>query len=345
MRESSDTASHQVHVRPNHDDVHRSGTAGTLGVDAVLGVARRPEDDGRRVDPRRARLSAEIAREQDRLESEWSERVRVEGQDWTPEVRRARRMEVENARAALTRQWDELSDEEADDDGIGGDDRKRARVEREDEGDAVAEGAPADAEGAPASAQIGAPSFSSIRSGTAAAEGAPADAEGAPASAEEVGDGADGDFWDLEDGQEEARAVRMHPPCVRPTAEEVRAHRVSGHGTYRSWCSACVRGSANDRRHGPRAEFPAGAAPEVHSDYGFFRNRRGDHSSVPVLVSVERPHKCVCRHMLFRARASVPVGSSNNASVTSASGESGARRSFAATTRRPSLTCSRRSLR
>ena len=90
----------------------------------------------------------------------------------------------------------------------------------------------------------------------------------------------------------------MSPPIVRPSPADVRAHRIAGHTPYRSWCSCCVRGSANYRVHSRREDAPVGACPEIHSDYAFFRNRRNDGSSVPVLVSVDRTTGCLAGHVV-----------------------------------------------
>ena len=90
----------------------------------------------------------------------------------------------------------------------------------------------------------------------------------------EVSDGFD-DWADLEDGDEQARVGRMCRPVVPPSAEEVRRHNVAGHCQYRSWCPVCVAAAANDDAHQARPD-PEGAFPEVHCDYMFCRNRRGD---------------------------------------------------------------------
>ena len=113
----------------------------------------------------------------------------------------------------------------------------------------------------------------------------------------------DADFYDLEDGLEEARQLRVCPSCPRPSAEEIKKHKASGHSPYRSWCSICVWGAANDRPHRSREDPPPGAAPEVHADYTILRNRRGDKQSVPVLVSTDRSRGCVAAHVVPRKGA------------------------------------------
>ena len=78
-----------------------------------------------------------------------------------------------------------------------------------------------------------------------------------------------GEYYDIEDGFEAARALRVAPPCVKPTAAEVRRHRINGHNPYRSWCSCCVSGVANDRSHVQRAEVHHGSVFDCHSDCEF----------------------------------------------------------------------------
>ena len=109
-----------------------------------------------------------------------------------------------------------------------------------------------------------------------------------PEQAAEPGPAVDDDSWcDLEDGGEESRVLRMCPPCNPPTAEEVRQHNMSGHCVFRNWCPVCVAAAADERAHGPRQE-QEGSVPEVASDYAFFRNRKGDRTYLPVLISKVR---------------------------------------------------------
>ena len=68
----------------------------------------------------------------------------------------------------------------------------------------------------------------------AADEAAGEDDAGVPVAAPER---EDGEYFDLEDDVEEARLVRTCVPCVEPSAEDVRKHRVSGHAPFRSWCN------------------------------------------------------------------------------------------------------------
>ena len=57
------------------------------------------------------------------------------------------------------------------------------------------------------------------------------------------------DFFDLDDRLEEARQLKVCPPCPKPAADEVRKHKASGHSPYRSWCPICLLGAASDRPH------------------------------------------------------------------------------------------------
>ena len=50
--------------------------------------------------------------------------------------------------------------------------------------------------------------------------------------------------------------------------------------------------------HVRRGGSEPGAAPEVHSDYAFLRNRRGDHSSVPAVCSTERRTGSAAAHVV-----------------------------------------------
>ena len=107
----------------------------------------------------------------------------------------------------------------------------------------------------------------------------------------------DWEGWiDLEDGSEEARLNRMCRPCNPPSADMIRQHDLS-HCQYRSWCSICVQAAADDRPHVAR---PDGSddGPEVHSDYAFFRNKRGDKVHMPVLISKNRKTKSISAHVV-----------------------------------------------
>ena len=126
----------------------------------------------------------------------------------------------------------------------------------------------------------------------AAAEEAP---ETSAQGEEDVEHADDWEGWiDLEDGSEEARLNRMSKPSNPPSAEMIRQRELS-HCQYRSWCPVCVQAAANDRPHAARGEGPDDA-PEVHSDYAFFRNKRGDKTHMPVLITKNRKMKSVSAH-------------------------------------------------
>ena len=78
----------------------------------------------------------------------------------------------------------------------------------------------------------------------------------------------------------------------------IRRHKASGHCPYRPWCSCCVSGAANLPAHGPRSE-PIGDVPELHCDYAFFRDKKGDTlNTVTVLVGKERQNGGVSAHVV-----------------------------------------------
>ena len=89
---------------------------------------------------------------------------------------------------------------------------------------------------------------------------------------------------------------RMCRPCDPPTADMVKQHELS-HCQFRNWCPVCVAAAANDRPHYAR-QGAEGDAPEVHSDYAFFRNRKGDRVHMPVLVSKSRKTKSISAHVV-----------------------------------------------
>ena len=48
---------------------------------------------------------------------------------------------------------------------------------------------------------------------------------------------------------EAAREPRKAPSPSDPTADEVEAHKLSGHASFRSWCRHCVRGRGIEAAH------------------------------------------------------------------------------------------------
>ena len=88
----------------------------------------------------------------------------------------------------------------------------------------------------------------------------------------------------------EWREARLPPDVPVPSREMVRRHRAAGHCPYKSWCKHCVANAANAPGHHPRA--PISDVPEVHCDYAFFRDRRGDkENTATVLVVKDRGSK------------------------------------------------------
>ena len=104
--------------------------------------------------------------------------------------------------------------------------------------------------------------------------------------------------YSYDDDFSEARGGRMPRAAILPHPDEVKKHRMKGHCPYRSWCEDCLRGAANMDAHPPRGPF-LGIVPEVHSDYGFFRDKKGDKvNKVVVLVSRDRGSGGVCAHVV-----------------------------------------------
>ena len=120
---------------------------------------------------------------------------------------------------------------------------------------------------------------------------------------------ADDDLQDQRDADgaihfddDDARVRPLPQGVPVPSADLVRKHRLSGHAKYKPWCAMCVRGACNAPAHRPRAELPAeGALPEVHCDYGFFKNKKGDVENVrSVLVMKDRKSGGFCADIVPR---------------------------------------------
>ena len=93
----------------------------------------------------------------------------------------------------------------------------------------------------------------------------------------------------------EERKIKIPTVPVPPSREQVRRHRLT-HCPFRPWCALCVSGAANMPGHFARAS-PLSEVPELHSDYGFFRDRKGDKvNSVTVLITKDRKSQGVCAH-------------------------------------------------
>ena len=103
----------------------------------------------------------------------------------------------------------------------------------------------------------------------------------------------------FEDGGGEFRGVRLPPGIPVPSNEMVRRHRATGHSPYRPWCRFCVEGAANAPAHRARPEAPIGNIPELHSDYAFFRDKKGDMANTAtVLITKDRKSAAVCAHVV-----------------------------------------------
>ena len=92
-----------------------------------------------------------------------------------------------------------------------------------------------------------------------------------------------------------SRVLRLPPDVPVPSKDMIRRHRKAGHTPYMPWCSRCVESACNAPAHVARAEAPEGGFPEVHVDYAFFKDRKGEvEGKVTVLVSKDRPSGAVC---------------------------------------------------
>ena len=294
-----------VHVSPNHFERSASGAAGEdrrvvadVDRDAVLGVsAKRVRREAKERVGERECEERVLAR-QKAIEDEFASKERELG-PWSEGVRRLLREEVETE---LERVRDEIerevrretdpSEQRGGDDAVaagrGGDDTVApSDIEPDDHPDDL------DEDYAPG----GYWAEENVGDDDVVGDVLPGAADGQAVPGLIPDDSDDDDYYDMEDGLEEARYMKMCRPVLKPTAEQVRFHKAAGHSPFRSWCPTCVRGSANDRAHLGRAEQPIGTIPEVHSDYAFLRNKRGDHSSVPVLVSTERRTGAIAAHV------------------------------------------------
>ena len=111
----------------------------------------------------------------------------------------------------------------------------------------------------------------------------------------------DNDF-DFSEDFSEAQGPRVQRRAVAPPAEEIKRHKVSGHCPYRSWCEDCIRGAATMDPHLARGD-PISNVPEFHSDYAFFRDRKGDKlNKVVVLVSRDRGSLGLAAHVVPKKR-------------------------------------------
>ena len=105
------------------------------------------------------------------------------------------------------------------------------------------------------------------------------------------------EFIDREDGGEEARVMKMPRPCHPPREEDVRQHDLT-HCRYRPRCPVCVAGAADDRRNEERTTECT--CPEVSSNYGFLRDKKGAKFYRAMLVSKYRKVGCFASHCVPR---------------------------------------------
>ena len=94
--------------------------------------------------------------------------------------------------------------------------------------------------------------------------------------------------------EEEIEKIRTKKIPKMPTAQEVEEHEKT-HLPYRRWCSTCVAARLRDDGHSARNVDDE--VEEVHFDYCFLRNVRGEDYAV-VLVSKDRASKITNAHVV-----------------------------------------------
>ena len=96
----------------------------------------------------------------------------------------------------------------------------------------------------------------------------------------------------------EGRDVVLPPDVPVPSKEMIRKHHAKGHVPFMPWCKHCVANAANAHAHCARPP-PIDDTPEVHGDYAFFRDRRGDKANaVTVLVLKDRRKKAFAANVV-----------------------------------------------
>ena len=112
--------------------------------------------------------------------------------------------------------------------------------------------------------------------GSSASEAAPAAAAAAaaPAAQEEIAGAGEGGG---PEHAEDAVVPKPAPSPCSPTRAERESHEAT-HLPYRSWCSICVQGRADNphRRRAPPSADDERRLPEVHIDYAFLRRADSD---------------------------------------------------------------------
>ena len=102
------------------------------------------------------------------------------------------------------------------------------------------------------------------------AAGGPGAGEGRRDEGEEmqVEEGSEGS----EDEERGERRVKKMIKAVSPTKEQREQHKCTGHAVYRNWCSDCVAGRGQSKRH-YRGIPVQGELPLLSIDYGFLGPR------------------------------------------------------------------------
>ena len=105
-----------------------------------------------------------------------------------------------------------------------------------------------------------------------------------------------------DDEESEEVAVSRRKACPKgPTPQEVEEHEET-HLPYRKWCAVCVAARGKDDGH-PGREVSEDCK-EVHLDYCFLRNRKGEEYAT-VLALKDRLSKLLCGHVVPNKGASV----------------------------------------
>ena len=100
----------------------------------------------------------------------------------------------------------------------------------------------------------------------------------------------------FEEGLEEAVDPMSRRQVARPSVKEIRDHRTT-HLPFRDWCLECVAGRAKDWPHQTKEADGPLSVPEIHMDYCFLRNRKGEDYQ-PVLVGKDRESKLFFAHVV-----------------------------------------------
>ena len=97
-------------------------------------------------------------------------------------------------------------------------------------------------------------------------------------------------------------AENSQPKLLRdihePSIEDRRAHEAMGHSQYRPWCRHCVAAMRPDiPHHGVASMRERPDVPEVHSDFCFFRLKKGS-ECMPTLVMKDRDSYAIAAHVM-----------------------------------------------